>query len=225
MRWENLPDWRWFHWKWGHLKRWHLKWWQDKSQFWRLPRWITTTPLESNIRHPPRRHRDWKQVFQKHPIQPVHLTCKYSHQRTQAATQPLDHLLGGRLRWALRRSQWHPTTKSTSCQNEWKIVQSSLTKGCQHGHSKNVPPQRWVGDNSCDPPVSMWLRSWPGTEGEMEQECQTVLGKHVDWLDNYTIIQGGDFLIIQQIISTKKLIQAHESKSADWWRTKYMWTI
>ena len=30
--------------------------------------------------------------------EPAHLTCIYSHQRTQAATQPLDHLLGGRLR-------------------------------------------------------------------------------------------------------------------------------
>ena len=39
-----------------------------------------------------------KKVFQKDPMQPSHLTCKYSHQRTQAATQPLDHLLGGRLR-------------------------------------------------------------------------------------------------------------------------------
>ena len=123
MRWENVPDWRWFHWKWWqgkwfHWKWRHLKWWQDKSQFWRLPQLMKTTPLESNIRHPPRRHRDWKEVFQKHPMQPAHLTCIYSHRRTQAATQPLDHLLGGRLRWALRRFQWHPATKSTSCQNE-----------------------------------------------------------------------------------------------------------
>ena len=40
-----------------------------------------------------------KRSFPKTSDSPAHLyTCIYSHQRTQAATQPLDHLLGGRLR-------------------------------------------------------------------------------------------------------------------------------
>ena len=38
-----------------------------------------------------------KRGFPKTPNPTGHLTCIYSHQRTQAATQPLNHLLGGRL--------------------------------------------------------------------------------------------------------------------------------